>query len=386
MIRTPQQIGQLVICSFSFLTATVGIYGRLHARYRVGTKWQANDYFMILAYLSVVGLIIAASLAVTLGEMGTHIPKTPLRQQELMGLNLKMTLVIPPLLLTSSCLVKMSITHFYIVLFPYTLLSRICRIQLVLLTMFWISAIIPCFFMCQPLAYTWNRKPPGGRCFDVKKFWLWTSVVALFFDLSCVVLPMPILWRLKTSPIKKFKLIILFGLGLFICVISIFRIIYDEAINFKDLPWTAAPAVMFAVLESALGILAGCLPVIVPLFKRSRARARDSFIACRGTGYYSDPGGSEARFSDSLPTKEHVLVQSPIRPPPIKVINMARDRRPLIDFQLSRYGRLSPLKEVVFAHNSTDWEPRTPVTSFSHCAPQLPLLPFQIETKEGRFR
>lgn len=40
------------------------------------------------------------------------------------------------------------------------------------------------------------------------------SVVALFFDLALVVLPVPVVWGLKCSVGKKVRLTGLFGLGL----------------------------------------------------------------------------------------------------------------------------------------------------------------------------
>jgi hypothetical protein len=125
-----------------------------------------------------------------------------------------MTIAMPFFLISSSFFVKMSITHFYTVLFSHIWLHKLCRIQLYLLTLCWIAGIVPCFLACRPLAYTWDRTlPGGGQCFDVKRFWFWTSIVALFFDLTCVVLPIPVFWSLRTSTAKKIKLTLVFGLG-----------------------------------------------------------------------------------------------------------------------------------------------------------------------------
>jgi hypothetical protein len=124
-----------------------------------------------------------------------------------------MTIAIPFFLISSSFFVKMSITHFYIVLFPNIWLHNLCKAQFFLLTLCWIAGIVPCFVACRPIAYTWNRTIPGGQCFDIKRFWFSTSMIALFFDLACVVLPIPVFWSLKTSTAKKIKLTVLFSLG-----------------------------------------------------------------------------------------------------------------------------------------------------------------------------
>lgn len=52
-----------------------------------------------------------------------------------------------------------------------------------------------------------------------------------------------------------------------ICIITALRIYYTERMDFADLTRTAAPAVMFSVPEPALSIVAGCLPIIVPLYR-----------------------------------------------------------------------------------------------------------------------
>lgn len=174
--------------------------------------------------------------AVNFGGMGVHIWEIPKHERhDVITFSLKvsrplvhgtpalslrlsqMTIVMPFFLICASFYAKMSITHLYIVLFKHTWLTKVCKVQFVLLTLCWLGGVIPCFVGCRPLAYTWNRTIPGGECFDLKDFWFGTSITALFFDLTCVVLPLPVVWRLKLSTAKKVRLTLVFGLG-FLCV------------------------------------------------------------------------------------------------------------------------------------------------------------------------
>jgi hypothetical protein len=125
----------------------------------------------------------------------------------------KMTIAMPFFMISASFFVKMSITHFYIILFPHTWLQKLCKAQFFLLTLCWLAGIVPCFVGCRPFAYTWDRSIPGGECFDMKNFWFGTSIVAMFFDLTCVALPIPVFWSLKMETGKKVKLTLVFGLG-----------------------------------------------------------------------------------------------------------------------------------------------------------------------------
>ncbi|KAF2684350.1 hypothetical protein K458DRAFT_30530 [Lentithecium fluviatile CBS 122367] len=182
-----------------------------------------------------------------------------------------MTVIIPFFLIASSYLTKLSITHFYIKLFPHNPINLICRLQFALLILTCIASIVRCFTLCWPLAYAWNRSL-DGKCGDFKDFSLETSVVALVFDITCVVLPIPVVWGLKLERGKKIRLTVLFGLGFLICIITALRIYYTEKIDFTDLTRTAAPAVMFSVPEPALSIVAGCLPIIVPLCRLASSK------------------------------------------------------------------------------------------------------------------
>lgn len=124
-----------------------------------------------------------------------------------------MTFIIPFFVITSSYLTKLSITHFYVTFFPHTSIHLICRLQFILLIFFCLASMIRCFTLCRPLAYAWDRGR-GGKCDDFKDFSLETSVVALTFDVTCVVLPIPVVWGLKLEWGKKVRLTVLFGLGL----------------------------------------------------------------------------------------------------------------------------------------------------------------------------
>ena len=72
-----------------------------------------------------------------------------------------------------------------------------------------------------------------------------------------------------------------------ICIITALRVYYTERLDWNDLTRTAAPAVMFSVPEPALGIVAGCIPIIVPLYRLASNRLTSGIteqLRCRRTG------------------------------------------------------------------------------------------------------
>jgi hypothetical protein len=62
MLGTPTQVFQIWLYTFSLVLATAAIVARLLARRFTRTKLQVNDWLMLLAYLNVLGLGIAANI------------------------------------------------------------------------------------------------------------------------------------------------------------------------------------------------------------------------------------------------------------------------------------------------------------------------------------
>lgn len=93
-----------------------------------------------------------------------------------------------------------------------------------------------------------------------------------------------------------------------ICALTVGRIYYDEKINFNDLAYSSAPAIMFTVPEPSLGIVAGCLPITVPLFARasSAVKSKLGYLNTGTTATGGTPYGTSKRSmrKQSLPLAE----------------------------------------------------------------------------------
>jgi hypothetical protein len=115
---------------------------------------------------------------------------------------------------TATAFANISISHFYTTIFPHTWLVRPCHVQMCLLVLFWITTIIASCLVCRPIEFLWDwNLPGGGKCFDIRHLWLGCSITSLCFDASNLVMPMPILWRLRMDWRKKVRLTVVFGLG-----------------------------------------------------------------------------------------------------------------------------------------------------------------------------
>lgn len=103
--------------------------------------------------------------------------------------------------------------HLYVVVFPPRPFRFVVYTVMGLTIAYWLSTIIRMFFLCSPLAYTWDRTIPGGSCVNLSAAYLSVSIINLLLDVMVIVLPMPMLWRLQMRTAKKIALTAIFGIG-----------------------------------------------------------------------------------------------------------------------------------------------------------------------------
>ena len=78
---------------------------------------------------------------------------------------------------------------------------------------YWIACTILAFTACHPLARNWDKTVPG-TCVDLIAFFRWNGICNLIIDFMILMLPMPMVWRLKITLKQKVVLSGMFALGL----------------------------------------------------------------------------------------------------------------------------------------------------------------------------
>lgn len=72
------------------------------------------------------------------------------------------------------------------------------------------------FFMCQPVAYYWNKSLPNGSCVSNRTYMIQNiamAILALLTDAAILLVPIPAILRLKLQKKRKFAVIAVFGMG-----------------------------------------------------------------------------------------------------------------------------------------------------------------------------
>ncbi|KAK6954232.1 hypothetical protein Daesc_004198 [Daldinia eschscholtzii] len=143
--------------------------------------------------------------------------------------------------IAATSLVKLSILHFYVRIFPDKRFQVLCYVVMGVIAAGALSLFIRMFFLCRPLEATWNPDifvtDPTAHCVNLHGAALSNPIINTIFDITVTKLhhdTLDIIWAV----IK---------------------------LSITDLPYTVLEDSIWVTLEPCLGIINACLPLLRPL-------------------------------------------------------------------------------------------------------------------------
>jgi hypothetical protein len=99
-------------------------------------------------------------------------------------------------------------------------------VLMALCTAYLISVVVPLTFQCKPISFAWEgwKHESQGKCIDINAVAWYASVANMLLDFAVIILPIPQLLKLNMSVRKKMQVFAMFGMGLFITLVSIVRL------------------------------------------------------------------------------------------------------------------------------------------------------------------
>ncbi|RAH70496.1 uncharacterized protein BO66DRAFT_290302, partial [Aspergillus aculeatinus CBS 121060] len=236
-------------------------------------QWWWDDHFAILSLLSEVPYLSLIILWLRIG----------LRYYPSVGF---------PYLFTSLffftgaiCFTKLSAIFFYARVFGLN--NRVFRILLWVagslvagwLVSVWISTV----FQCRPIAKAWDPTLPG-TCFQLYPWYVSTASLSCLIDLYVLLLPVPLIIRLKRSLRRRLVVLITFFMAYSVVVMSIIRLVViaqGDPCGSAKLICATMEYAHWAVLESAISVISINVPSGIALARavlkrRGRIRGSDS--------------------------------------------------------------------------------------------------------------
>jgi hypothetical protein len=115
--------------------------------------------------------------------------------------------------LLGSVFVKLSILWLYQRVFTVEVFQRWAWGLMAVVGCYGVSFLVVFLTNCEPVDQLWNPQP-DGHCRDQQYSDYATIGINLVLDIAILVLPMPMVWRLKMALNKKIIVTVMFSLGL----------------------------------------------------------------------------------------------------------------------------------------------------------------------------
>ncbi|KAF2107334.1 hypothetical protein BDV96DRAFT_653925 [Lophiotrema nucula] len=176
-------------------------------------------------------------------------------------------------LVTSLYTVKLSILLFYHHLFAIKYAFRIAvYVMITMISLWWLSAFILIFLNTDPIESAWKNAARAKHRFNFNNWYLSYSALSIFFDVTILCFPIPMIKSLHINTRKKLSILGIFWLGAFVCLSAIIRFVfvYKSIFKLKNLGQNnyslITVAFIWAEVEPSTAVIAACLPTYGPLF------------------------------------------------------------------------------------------------------------------------
>ncbi|KAH8802593.1 putative PTH11-typeG-protein-coupled receptor [Xylogone sp. PMI_703] len=162
---------------------------------------------------------------------------------------------------------KLSFLFLYLDIFPQKKFRIICWALIVQISAGLVAMSLTTIFQCTPVRFSWDKTIPG-ECINIKAFWYGQSGWNTLMDVVVLVLPIPVIVKLQMNRQAKLGLLLVFILGMFVCVTSVERLI---SLNFNatfalDFTWATGTSVIWTQVEATVGVICACAPSLrIPL-------------------------------------------------------------------------------------------------------------------------
>ncbi|KAF2690905.1 hypothetical protein K458DRAFT_483054 [Lentithecium fluviatile CBS 122367] len=228
-----------------------------------------------------------------------HLQNVPVSDKQRINKHPESRFILTTLSLIASVFCNLSITQLYTSMFPYRRIRMACCVLIVLTIYYGITFFVVQFFSC-PRPKRLDTAMAEICMRNIRTIWVAASVVGAFIDLANILLPLPILWGLHVELGKKIRLTLLFGLVFSIVGITAVRIYLYRNMDMYDWTYHTGRIILFNGSEPALGILAGCLPIMSPCLRLASDKIKTTSKSLRGASEQRTPSEPDAQHPPTI--------------------------------------------------------------------------------------
>ncbi|KAJ6783213.1 hypothetical protein PWT90_01253 [Aphanocladium album] len=211
------------------------------------------------------------------------------------------------LYLAELSLLKLSLSAFYLCIFPGTGIRRLLLGTCVLNALFGLVFVIVAIFQCSPIHYWWTQyseNPGTGSCININAMGWANASISVVIDALMIAIPLSQVHKLHLHWKKKMGVIIMFMTGTFVTVVSVLRLrsLVGFA-NSSNPTWDQWEIAYWSTIEVNIGMICTCLPSLRLLLVRMFPRLLSNNSASGRSVSYAhqtrDQNALQSRTSES---------------------------------------------------------------------------------------
>ncbi|KAH8669062.1 CFEM domain-containing protein [Xylariales sp. PMI_506] len=345
-VRDKSQLSNDIAITFGVLSAAFVLLRTSHklmARMELGL----DDWFIILTLLSGLPSTVMVVRGTTANGLGRDIWTIPFDNITSFGYWLYIMAVLYFLQVT---LLKMSMLFFYLRIFPTPMVRKLLWCTIGFSVVFGLTFVFIGVFQCNPISYVWTEwdGEHTGTCLDFNAA-IWANAgISIAVDLWMIVIPLSQLHKLNLHWKKKVGVGLMFVVGAFVTVVSIFRLrSLVTFANSQNPTWDDLDGSLWSTLEINVGIICACMPSLRLILVRFFPILGGGSNGTRKYAY----GGSGNNLSNHLWDRGQSLGtasrgEGPARNPSVKAIHYQKsytvqygdsDEVSLVEFQKGRH-------------------------------------------------
>jgi hypothetical protein len=219
----PFSVSVVLVSAVFLAVSTIFMALRLVARSFVVRKVTLSDYVMIVGWV-IVSLLSAFIFYSAPHGLGVQEGVLPEWREPLAKAQYAFTILYNPALIA----IKSSILIFYFTLSRGQPLFRLGTcVTLGIVIVAGLSLTLVNILQCRPVnAVTQVPTPSDAHCIDIVALYIVSAPINIVTDLAIFFLPLRTLWHIRLPRRQKMILLVTFGTGLFVTVISVIRTVY----------------------------------------------------------------------------------------------------------------------------------------------------------------
>lgn len=249
---------------------------RFYARRMKQAALSWDDYMILPALLLTIGTAVCMLVGTSIGNLGQH---TGIREDGIPVFDHRLEVfeqIVFATQLTTTLtfgFTKLSVLLFYKRIFKGTFVKPSVWTMIGVVVVWTLGFFFANLFQCWPLWIDWTKFGfTYQNCINTNAMYLaqaWSDVLT---DLIILTLPLPCIWVMQLPARHKAAvsgMFLLGGLtvGAGIAKLLVFnRVVQELDVGFMDISYMNTPLVYWPMVESSMGVVGACLPLLRPLF------------------------------------------------------------------------------------------------------------------------